>query len=420
MKGEPIDMIYHNFLEYSAKENMKKLRKAFNKGEEVGKEVPETITYEEALEDISYFQFVMEHGYSGYGILGKDRFAKAFTKLKSEFSKSEKDIDIEDFLDRIARHFDFIFDGHLAITTKKHGVGFYKPLRTYVSDYLLVKSQGEFVIANTNQILSFKNKDIRVLPSIRNGKSYYLLGLRSYSEVETLEVYIDEQKTKAHLHRIQSDSCQRKVIQETKVFDQVAYIKSSTFVGDSQEDLDAMYETGREFSEYPHVIWDLSNNMGGNAEFAKQFIKGLCGCCSDINKTYQLQSTLINAKETGEIQDMPYILKEIREYGESRTPSSFSGHLHIIINDSVASSGELAIIMASCIKNRTVYGCNTLGIGRFGDLLIYYLPNSKATIWCPHKIYENGIEESKGYEPDYWIDNTDTLNQVLDYIGKYK
>ncbi len=74
MKGEKIGIGYREFLEYSAKENIKELRKAFNRGEEIGKNTPETITYGEALEDISYFQFVMEHGYSGYGIWGKDGF----------------------------------------------------------------------------------------------------------------------------------------------------------------------------------------------------------------------------------------------------------------------------------------------------------------------------------------------------------
>lgn len=408
-----MDTAYYSFLEYSAKENMKQLRRAFNNGENIGKQTPEKITYGEALEDILYFQFIMEHGYSGYDTWGKDKFDKAFIELKRMFSQNDKNIIIEDFLDMIEKYFDFIFDGHLAITTEGYGVGFYQPLRTYVSDYYLVEHQDGFLIDETKQIISFENPFIRTFPTIRNGKKGYIIGVRSYNEVETLEVLIDGKKTKIPLHRIKSNDCKKETVQETEIFDKVAYIKSPTFIGDNQDDLDLMYKTGRELSKYSNVIWDLSNNMGGNAEFAKQFIKGLCGSCSDSNKTYQLQSTLVHAKETGQIQEIPYDLKEIKEYEEFNESNYFSGHLHIIINDSVASSGELAIIMTSCIENRTVYGCNTLGIGKFGDLLIYYLPNSKATVWCPHKIYKNTIEESKGYEPDYWIDDTDSLSQVL-------
>lgn len=415
-KRRKIDMPYNNFLKYSAKENMKELRRAFNNGEKVVKETPEKITYEEALEDILYFQFVMEHGYSGYKTWGKDKFDKAFIELKKKLSQWKNDIVVEDFLDMTGKQLDFIFDGHLAITTEKHGVGFYKPLRTYVSDYLLTEHQDGFLITETNQALSFENPYARIFPTISNGEKCYLIGMRSYDEVEILEVSIDGKKTIIPLHRINSDKRKKEVIQETKNFDKVAYIKSDTFIGDNQEELESIYKTGKELRKHSNVIWDLSNNMGGNAEFAKQFIKGLCGCCSDSNKTYQLQSTLVHAKETGEIKDIPYGLKEIKEYEEFNEPNKFSGHLHIIINDSVASSGELAIIMTSCISNRTIYGCNTLGIGKFGDLLIYYLPNSKATIWCPHKIYENTIEESKGYEPDHWIDDSDPLNQVLSTI----
>jgi hypothetical protein len=395
---------------------MQELRKAYNRGENVIKETPEAITHRDALEDISYLQFIMEYGYSGYSIWGRDRFSEAFTKMKKDFYEAGKDIVVEDFLNSIAKHLDFICDGHFAIASKKNSVGFYRPLRTYVSDFSLSKTQHGLFITETNHSLTFENHSIRLFPSIRSGKKCYLIGLQSYDEVNDLEVCIDAQKTKIPLHQIQSDNSLNKVVQEINRFDNVAYIKSSTFIGDDRENLDAIFRTGREFSQYSHVIWNLSNNMGGNAEFAKRFIEGLCGYYTNSYKTHQLQSSLIHAKETGEIHDIIYTLKEIKEYEPSGELNGFSGHLHVIINNSVASSGELAVIMTSSIRNRTVYGCNTLGIGRFGDLLIYYLPKSKATVWCPHKIYENGIEEGKGYEPDIWIDSKDVLNEILGII----
>ena len=50
----------HEFLIYSAKEPMKILRKKFNRGESVYKEVPSSVSKAEALEDISYVRYVME------------------------------------------------------------------------------------------------------------------------------------------------------------------------------------------------------------------------------------------------------------------------------------------------------------------------------------------------------------------------
>lgn len=410
------------YLKYSAKEHMQTIRQAYNEGINIKKETPKAITYNQALDDIRYLQFVIENGYSGYGDWGKDTFDQAFAELKKELTKESLTngstlIALPVFLDFIKKHFTFIFDGHLAITIDNYGIGFYKPLKTFVSNLFLKEDQAGFIISESNNVLSFNNPSIRLFPTVKNGETGYLIGTRSYNHLKTINVVCDQKNIAIPVHQIKSNTCKKNTIQEKLFFDQVAYVKSSTFIGDNPEDLDAMYKTGKELSHYPHVIWDLSNNMGGNAEFAKQFITGLSGCCSDSNQTLQLESSLVHAKETGEIQEIPYGFKEIQEYENHGKPNTFSGHLHIIINDSVASSGELAIKMSSCIENRTVYGCNTLGIGRYGDLLIYYLPYSKATVWCPHKIYDSGIEEGQGYEPDIWLDTREPLKYVLDLIN---
>ena len=415
----------HYFLKYSAKDNMQTIRQAYNEGKNIKKETPEAITFSQAFDDIRYFQFIIENGYSGYGDSEKDCFVKAFAELKEELTtecsnQTSTLIPLPVFLNLIKKHFSFIFDGHLAITTDNYGIGFYKPLKTFVSSFFLKKHPGGFMISESNKMLSINNPSIKLFPTIKNGETGYLIGARSYSDLKTLDLLIDQESMTIPVHQIKSSPSKKITIQEKLFFDQAAYVKSSTFVGDNPKDLDAMYKTGKELRRYSNVIWDLSNNMGGNAEFAKQFIKGLSDCCSDSNKTYQLESSLVHAKETGQIQEIPYGFKEIKEYEDHTKPSTFSGHLHIIVNDSVASSAELAIKMTSCIENRTIYGCNTLGIGRFGDLLIYYLPYSKATVWCPHKIYENGIEEGQGYEPDVWLDTKDPLSHVLDIISNKK
>ena len=68
------------------------------------------------------------------------------------------------------------------------------------------------------------------------------------------------------------------------------------------------------------------------------------------------------------------------------------------------------------MNNAVFYGCNSLGIGKFGDLCIYYLPNSKITLWCPQKVFDNSIEETVGYEPDIWVDNNDVVSEVIKHI----
>ena len=83
----------------------------------------------------------------------------------------------------------------------------------------------------------------------------------------------------------------------------------------------------------------------------------------------------------------------------------------------VASSTELALRWAASYPRVTFYGCNSLGIGHFGDLCIYYLPNSQIVLWCPQKVFDAGIQETVGFEPDFWIDSHDVVSAVLNYIS---
>jgi hypothetical protein len=82
----------------------------------------------------------------------------------------------------------------------------------------------------------------------------------------------------------------------------------------------------------------------------------------------------------------------------------------------VASSAEIAVAWAKTLHDVTFYGCNSLGIGRFGELCIYYLPNSKITLWCPQKVFDTNIVETVGFEPDYWIDSTNVVGFVQNKI----
>ncbi|MDY2629557.1 MAG: hypothetical protein SOW08_14790 [Lachnospiraceae bacterium] len=94
----------------------------------------------------------------------------------------------------------------------------------------------------------------------------------------------------------------------------------------------------------------------------------------------------------------------------------FDGTLHVIINNQVASSGELALVYAKSLPKVIFYGCNTLGIGQFGDLCIYYLPNSNVTLWCPQKVFNTVISETEGMKPDFWITE---ITAIIEHFSKW-
>lgn len=405
----------HEFLIYSANEPMKILRKKYNQGEDVYKAVPRYVSQAEALVDISYVRYVMEQAYSGYTYFEKSQFDNAFVTMEDVVKRRSAPVPVNDLIDLIADHLSFICDGHLAFTTKDYGKGFYRKTQTYVADLLIEEIDGRYVDAVSGETVLF-GEGIRLFPTVSASRySAFLVGVRSKEAITEIELTIGKERRTVPVHKIKSKApAGESLIQENYDGD-IAYITCSTFVGDAEDDLRKCYEIGEKCRGYRHVIWDLSNNLGGNSEFPKQFLTGLNGGCADMGKVLDLQSTLVYAKEHGEVREVPYCLKSDPAV-KATGGGLFTGTLHVIINDGVASSGESAIVMAAAMENAVFYGCNFLGIGKFGDLCIYYLPNSKVTLWCPQKVFDHSIEESAGYEPDIWIDSSDVISCVTKHI----
>ncbi len=410
-----------DFLKYSARENMNKLRVAFNRGQNIEKVAPLEISIKCALKDIEYLQFIIEHGYSGYSYFDKNNFDRAFEDIVLELSTSNNElISTKSFIDIISKHFAFLIDGHLSIACNGYGKGFYKKFNTYIADIVVQESDNGYINVDTQQIVNISDTSIRLFKTIsETDKSRFLIGKRCYDELSTIDVLVDGKKVRLPVHKIKSNDTNDNILLEVKFDDNIAYVKSSSFVGDNKNDLKKFSEIGKQCRNYLDVIWDLSNNLGGNSEFAKEFIKGLNGNCKSGTKTYQLQSSLVHAKETGCVIDIPYV-KQLLECENNQEEDAFRGRLHVIINNYVASSGENAVLMAKQLNRTKFYGCNTLGIGHFGDLFVYYLPYSQITVWCPHKVFESCILETVGYEPDYWIDSEDTLSEVMKFIKQTK
>lgn len=408
----------HDFLIYSAKEPMKLLREKFNRGESVYKEVPDSVSGVEALEDVSYVRYVMEQAYSGYTSYDKRLFEEAFAAMERDVERCPGPLGVNALIDLIADRLSFLCDGHLAFTTKTYGRGFYRKTQTFVADLLLVEIDGRLVDAASGEDV-FLPDGVRRFPTFPSGGNpAYLVGVRRKEDIKEITLTIGTERKAVPVHAIKSKAPAEEVLIQERYAGDIALITCSSFVADAtEENLDRVYEIGRKCRTYRHVIWDLSNNLGGNSAFPKRFLDGLTGGCADVGNVYELQSALVYAKENGEVkEEIAYCLKK-SEGKETAADNLFAGTLHVVMNDGIASSGELAVIMAAAIKNTVFYGCNSLGIGKFGDLCLYYLPHSKITLWCPQKVFDLSIEETVGYEPDVWLDSGDVVSEVVKHLS---
>lgn len=394
---------------------MTKLRAMFNAGESVYLTTPSEVSIEKALEDLAYTRFVLENAYSGYLFLDKEVFDGAFDHMRKTLNQRRQTIEVNRLIDLLADNLSFIEDGHLIFATADYGKGFYRKYQTYLTDFKVKKADGKLLDTDSNQEI-IPSQDSRLFKTLGPAdEEVFLLGIRSTDEVKTLKVQIGSRIKEAAVHKIKSKPQTSDVLMDLKAEDGIACVTSSTFIGDSKEDFEKFHDIGKKAHDYPHVLWDLSNNLGGNSEFPKLFLKGLNNDCFDETRVLDLKSTLVSAKENGKIQAVPFGL-EAKENPEPEDRSSYTGTLHVVINDFVASSAELAVIMAKSVEHVVFYGCNTRGVGRFGDLCIYYLPNSKIVLWCPQKVFDHSIAEGRGFEPDFWIDDEAVVDIVKQYI----
>lgn len=403
------------YLKYSATEPMSVLRRKFNDGESLYKDTPVELSIGDARDDVLYVQYVLENAYSGYSYYDEALFRTAFFSVLDELNTLEK-ITPNELIDLICKHLSFISDGHLSLATQDYGKGFYKMEQTYVSDLLLSKRDDCYFDLCSGKPISF-DSTLRIFPTVSmNGSDAYLLGIRSKEQIDAISVRIGNTEEVLPVHKIKSNTTTEQFLVEEHYQEDTAIITCSSFVGDSDAQMNKLYEIGKRCRHYKHVIWDLSNNLGGNSELPKQFLLGLTGGFRDTLKFLELKSTLVHAKEYGSIQDIPHHFEQICTE-QTVSADLFTGELHIIINDMVASSTEIAVAWAATLPRVTFYGCNSLGIGCFGDLCIYYLPNSQVVLWCPQKVFDTNIVETVGFEPNYWIDSNDVVTLVRNKIN---
>lgn len=402
-----------DYLAHSARTPMTALRRDFNRGVSLYHTPPESLSAAEAAEDADYARYVLENAYSGYSYYDAELFRRGFAAIRETIAVA-RTVTPRALIGLFGAQLDFLSDGHLAFALEDDGAGFYRKQQTYVTDLRLARAGDGYADAASGAPVRF-DAPLRALPALpQGGEARFLLGVRSKEPVTEVTVWRDADPVTLPVHRIASRETAETLREERYVGD-TAVIASAGFVGDDAADLARFEAAGRRCRGYRRVVWDLSGNLGGNSEFPKRFLTGLTGGFADPVRTLALESTLVHAKETGEVRDVPYRLTEVR--GEpAENADLFAGELHVILNDRVASSAELAVAWAASLPRVTFYGCNSLGIGRFGDLCVYELPHSKILLWCPQKVFLQGIPETFGFEPDFWIDSPDPVSAVLDCL----
>lgn len=255
-----------------------------------------------------------------------------------------------------------------------------------------------------------------------DGTKRYLVGVLTDEKTETLEIGGFE----LPLHFCRTDTLHEpkewgvwsewnwnglKIVKHTNYLNEEVERTREAFGLD--ENANPYLDHGKKLRNDPVFMWSLLGNCGGNSEYPKNFILGLNDYAVWMSDCAILRNPILDKNMTEKVSK--YSVYQSEEIDHSR--AAYEGHLFVVQNKGVASSGEAAVKFAESVKNVHFVGGATSGCGQFGDLRRYRLPNSGVKFVMGYKVFNmDGFEEGKGLAPDYWLDTTEPFSDIEDYI----
>jgi hypothetical protein len=409
--------------------------------------IPELMTKDQAMEDIRIFEYIVTQGYSGYDYWtnqGRD-FEKAFSELRSYIEKSPDTFETWKLEKAIVETLYSlnIIDGHLSV--RGYNLSrFFNHKSAYFSEIILEKNGTDIIVkesnfSNINPGDIYKDKEEYLFSTLSNEDTEnYIIGVLSYNPVVVKDIIFSSGKFSIPFHscRISEADVSNDIFTERKIMN-TPVISVRSMSNKYYNTLKEFEKTGNKYRNSENIILDILYNGGGSSDYGKNFIKNLnrtavwqmnfaqlespvtlqAWALMDISQNPTLEEYIKNAREKlKEHQKKPYRKFNIfespkPEYGD------YKGNLFVLTNRNIASSGEALCSYARSVKKSFLIGENTAGIGTFGEIDNYQLPNSNIILNVPEKLFvHTNLIESIGFMPDYWLDSPTPIEELIRYI----
>ena len=417
--------------------------------------VGNTIPQAKAIEDIELIKYLFDTSYSGkeYWENKGVSFSDMYKNLL-EYAKQNEDVSIPKLENIIHGSLSNITDGHLSIQGSKW-YGFYKHKNAYFSDIVMEKKNNEYVVVKStfNPITAGTKYDDDIKYLFRTisspQKEQYIIGTLSYNYLPALKLKFSSQSVEVPLH-----SCKLKSVknEDNDVFyvrdlKNIPVLRVTTFSNAYNVKLTEYSEYGKKLKNKSCFVLDICNNGGGSSQYSYNFFANVNTVAHWNYIGAELYSpAIMQAWANENLENSPDFIKEmildsrkeveklkknpVREWHfnqyekTKQQKGDYTGRSVIIANRSVASSGEATIAYSKSVPNNIIVGENSAGIGTFGEVRTYLLPNSRIQLYIPSKIFiAPELKEGEGYMPDYWLDSDEPVKEVvkwLDSPGTYQ
>ena len=394
----------------------------------------DTVTEEQALNDIDLFFRTWKYVYPSYYFMGEDLFIvareQATTAVRDHSGKLSGKVLGNILYDSMS----FLQDDHSSIDGKSptqyeeelHYLSFTDTKQPFDKDETGFYQTYEGVKWYYS---SSSNANMRIEPTLLpTGKVAYcpLLLIPEAEAVETDTIILknDEEEKSVQVRWDVSENVayfkdQQCEITTSKDIYYIDYFTMRTDIGD----VDAFIQTANEAKEYKAVIFDLRHTQGYTHYQIIEWIKLFTGEAPSINTAFLTRNNALRTLQNYEG------FKAVSRGNEDCTTRYIDGRethnkipLIILTDKSCGSSVEEAANYLRTLENSIVIGGNTAGCAQGGSVQTYYLPHSGVPFAIGGFMQPEGELKNIdgiGYEPAIWCNPADALTSALLFLQNY-
>lgn len=420
---------------------------------------PETITKEDAQEEIAFLFDYMKCAYSGYGYFGGD---PVFLPIRDEMLKSlelltqiDGYIDIEVYENLLIEPLQpILIDAHFSINNNGFTYGnmlyyaaneelaFQKDGDSYKTmldgeEYILISIDGVNPAPYVKATLLEDGSFAYILGKTFSGKMITEMALEmglekgpvTYWE-KPLDVLLKRNNEEKHISMKLKFYTIKK---EENIPIYRSYEKNGVMVLENKmlypydspdlTKMNSLSETEK-FKNQKTVIIDIMGNGGGNSDFVRTWMHSFLpgqGISEGIIWTIMRTSTAQAARSYWN----PNPQKPLNWINPTFMPPKLKKNdtITFLLMGGNASAGETWVSYLRETDNVIMVGINSMGCFQFADVSQFYLPYSKLYFQCGTSLCVMNQDFSQfefvGYEPDLWIDPTKALERVSRCIELY-
>jgi hypothetical protein len=439
---------YEGFDDELSSEELIFSKEALDQGVDLGK----TISTEDALKEIDILFRIIKYGYAGYQYFGGDEtFHSAKEKIVFDINQTSNQgqLLIGLYIEMIAKHLDFIQDGHFQIDK----ISFRKVSRYYsTNQYLFNKDKDGVYTHRKDQkhyLVSINGTDPSKYINYsmdEKGEIFYQLGMLSeeidgeisinleYDDGFTQRVLLKPQKSTP----IPGSTYLRKAIDNIPVIENRSLSPSPARV----RLIERFVSDVKKLQDKKLLILDIRSHQGGNENYAVKWCSNLTGekikhasgfifTLLTTKTARKLHKNFIEAyfdkKEAKSLMFYQNLMGKIGIRGWFPTIYRKGARIHnntfiiVLIDQYAASAGEGFVSYLRRMDNVIFIGSNTAGAFFTGDVGVCQLPYSNVTVRIPTSIrFEPDFvnRDGIGYLPDIWVEPEHALEYAIEFARK--